>query len=70
MQPKLRKVAIMFCTWNERSLCKPDSVIIVASNIKLILREIGCGDMGWIYLVWDRNQWSALESTVMNIQNP
>jgi hypothetical protein len=35
-------------------------------NIKMDLREIGWGDMGWIDLAQYRDQWRALVSTVMN----
>jgi hypothetical protein len=39
-------------------------------DIKMDLREIGQGDMGWIDLVQDRDQWSALVNTVMNLHLP
>jgi hypothetical protein len=35
-------------------------------NIKMYLREIGWGSMGWIDLAQDRDQWWALVNTVMN----
>jgi hypothetical protein len=31
------------------------------------LREIGWGDMDWIDLVQDRDQWRALVNTAMNL---
>jgi hypothetical protein len=34
------------------------------------LREIGWGGMGWIDLAQDREQWSALVNTVMNLRVP
>jgi 5-methylthioribose kinase len=34
------------------------------------LREIGRGDMNWIYLVHDRVQWRALVNTVMDFWVP
>jgi hypothetical protein len=34
------------------------------------LREIGCGDMDWIGLAKDRDQWWALVNTVMNLRVP
>jgi hypothetical protein len=34
------------------------------------LREIGWGDMDWIDLAQDRDQWKALVNTVMNLQVP
>jgi hypothetical protein len=37
-------------------------------NIKMDLREIGWGGMDWINLAQDRNQWTALANTVMNIR--
>jgi hypothetical protein len=35
-------------------------------NIKMNLRERGCGSMDWIDLAQDRDQWRALVNTVMN----
>jgi hypothetical protein len=35
-------------------------------NIKMDLREIGCGGMDWI----DRDEWRALVNTVINLQVP
>jgi hypothetical protein len=32
------------------------------------IREIGWGDMDWIDLAQDRDQWRALVNTVMNIR--
>jgi hypothetical protein len=32
------------------------------------LRETGCGGMDWIDLAQDRDQWSALVNTVINLQ--
>jgi hypothetical protein len=37
-------------------------------NIKIDLRKIGWGDMGWIDLAQNRKQWRALVNTVMNLQ--
>jgi hypothetical protein len=39
-------------------------------NIKMDLREIGWGDMDWIDLPQDRDQWRALMNTVMNLRVP
>jgi hypothetical protein len=39
-------------------------------NIKINLREIGWGGMGWIDLAQDRDQWRALVNTVMNLRIP
>jgi hypothetical protein len=35
-------------------------------NIKIDLREIGWGEMDWIHLAQDRDQWMAVVNTVMN----
>jgi hypothetical protein len=37
-------------------------------NIKMDLREIGWGDMDWIGLAQDSDQWRALVNTVMNLR--
>jgi hypothetical protein len=39
-------------------------------NIKMDLREIGWGGMDWIELAQDRDWWSALVNTVMNVRVP
>jgi hypothetical protein len=37
-------------------------------NIKIDLREIEWGVIDWIDLAQDRDQWSVLASTVMNLR--
>jgi hypothetical protein len=39
-------------------------------NIKMDLREVGCGGVDWIDLAQDRNRWRALVYTVMNLRVP
>jgi hypothetical protein len=39
-------------------------------NIKMDIGEIGWGDMDWIVLAQDRNQWRALVKAVMNLRVP
>jgi hypothetical protein len=39
-------------------------------NIRIDLKEIGWGDMDWIQLAQDRDQWRALGNTVMNPRFP
>jgi hypothetical protein len=39
-------------------------------NIKMDLKEIEWGNMEWIGLAQDRNQWMALVNTVMNLRVP
>jgi hypothetical protein len=39
-------------------------------NIKKDLREIGWGDMDWIDLTQDRDQWRTLVNTVMGLRVP
>jgi hypothetical protein len=40
------------------------------NNIKMDLRETVFGDMDWIHLADDREQWRALVNTVMNLRVP
>jgi hypothetical protein len=37
-------------------------------NIKMDLREVGCGGADWIDLAEDRERWRALVYTVMNLR--
>jgi len=39
-------------------------------NIRMDLREVGCGYMDWIGLAQDRDKWRTLVSAVMNLRVP
>ena len=39
-------------------------------NIRMDLREVGCGYMDWIGLAQDRDRWRTLVSAVMNLGVP
>jgi hypothetical protein len=52
----------------KRSLGKPRRRWV--DNIKRDFREIGLGDMDWIDLVQDRNQWRALVNTAISLRVP
>jgi hypothetical protein len=40
------------------------------NNIKIDLGEMGWGDVDWVDLAHDKDQWRACVNTVMNIQVP
>jgi hypothetical protein len=39
-------------------------------NIRMVLREMGWGDVDWIGLSQDRNRWRALVNLVLNLRVP
>jgi hypothetical protein len=39
-------------------------------NIKMVLGEVGWGDVGWIGLALDRSRWRALVNSVVNLRVP
>ena len=40
------------------------------NNIKMDLKEVGCGDVDWIDLAEDRDRLLALVNSVMNLRVP
>jgi hypothetical protein len=41
-----------------------------ADNIKMDFHEMECGGIDWIELAQDRDRWSALVNSVMNLRVP
>jgi hypothetical protein len=39
-------------------------------NIRMVLGEVGWGDVDWIGLAKDRNRWRALVNLVFNLRVP
>jgi hypothetical protein len=39
-------------------------------NIRMVLGEVGWGDVDWIGRVQDRNRWRALVNSVLNLRFP
>jgi len=52
----------------KRSLGRPRRIWV--DNIRLDLKEVGCGYMDWIRLAQDRDRWRMLVSAVMNLRIP
>jgi len=36
-------------------------------NIKMDIQEVGCGSMGWIELVQDRDRWWGMVNVIMEL---
>jgi hypothetical protein len=39
-------------------------------NIRMDIREVGCGCVDWMELAQDRDRWRALVGAVMNLRVP
>jgi hypothetical protein len=39
-------------------------------NIKIDVKEVGCGDVDWIELAQDKGRWRALVNAVMILRVP
>jgi len=63
-----RKERCMQGFGGKRSLGKPR--YRWEDNIKMDLREVGCGFMDWINLSQDRYRWWAVVNMVMNLWVP
>jgi hypothetical protein len=42
----------------------------LVDNIRMDLEEVGWGDVDWIDLAKDKNRWSALVNSVLNLWVP
>jgi hypothetical protein len=52
----------------KRSLARPRHRL--KSNVRINLRAVAWEVLGWIHLAHDRDQWSAVANTVMNLRVP
>jgi hypothetical protein len=48
----------------------PPPRLIWEDDIKMELKEVGCGGMDWVELAEDRERWQALVNAVMNLRVP
>ena len=39
-------------------------------NIKMDIKEVGCGDLDWIELAHNRDRWQAVVNAVINLRVP
>jgi hypothetical protein len=67
---RLRKVEMCARFWREcqKERDQYDDLDVVEDNIKMYLREVGCGSMDWIDLARKRDQWRALVNIVLNLR--
>jgi len=49
----------------KRPLGRPS--LTLKDNIKMDLREVGCGGMNWIDVAQNRDRWRSLVNAVMNL---
>jgi len=52
----------------KRALARPEHRW--EDNIKMDLKEVGCGGMDWIELAQDRDRWRSLVNAVMDLRVP
>jgi hypothetical protein len=76
---RLRGVGYMACMGEESKLYKglvgkPEGKRLLGrprhrweDGIRMVLTEIGWGDVGWVQLAQDRGQWQAVVNAVMNL---
>jgi hypothetical protein len=62
-----RKMHIGFWWGNPKG---KGTIDVGEDNIEMDLRVIGWGDMDWIDLAQDKDQWRALVNTAMNLEVP
>jgi hypothetical protein len=47
-----------------------DQAVGGGDDIKMCLKEVGWGDMDWIYLAQDRDRWRELVTGIINLRVP
>jgi hypothetical protein len=65
-RPKLRELNMKLGTWNVRILYRSGSIIRVAKEISMDLRETGWSGMDWIDLAQNRDQRRVLVNAVLD----
>jgi hypothetical protein len=66
LQICIMRTSGMYVSEGKRPLGRPRSRW--EDNVRMDLREVGCGGMDWIGLAQDRDRWRAIVNADMNLR--